>query len=202
MSKKNNFFWASYADLMTSLFFIMLVLFVLVIAMMKRQQKATEQQLRKIIEIQSAVKELPKAYFAYDGVYKRFSLKQNIEFAINTDALKNKEDEKYLVNVGFSIKKLIDMLKVKYKNQDIKYLVLIEGMSSGDNYKNNYLLSYARAWAVKKLWDTNNIQLDPAICEIQISGSGTGGVGRYPKSNDKKNQRILIQVIPKIGNIE
>jgi hypothetical protein len=202
MTKKANFFWASYADLMTSLFFIMLVLFVLVIAMMKRQQQATERQLRKIIEIQSAVKELPKDYFAYDSIYKRFSLIENVEFAINTDILKKQSDEKYLVNVGFSIKKLIDTLKVKYQNQDIKYLILIEGMSSGDNYKNNYLLSYARAWAVKKLWDANNIKLDPAICEIQISGSGTGGVGRYPKTNDKKNQRILIQVIPKIGTIE
>lgn len=202
MSKKDNFFWASYADLMTSLFFIMLVLFVLVIAMMKRQQQATERQLRKIIEIQSAVKELPKDYFAYDSIYKRFSLIENVEFDINTDILKKQSDEKYLVNVGFSIKKLIDTLKVKYQNQDIKYLILIEGMSSGDNYKNNYLLSYARAWAVKKLWDANNIKLDPAICEIQISGSGTGGVGRYPKTNDKKNQRILIQVIPKIGAIE
>jgi len=202
MSKKTNFFWASYADLMTSLFFIMLVLFVLVIAMMKRQQQATEQQLQKIKEIQSAVKELPQEYFAYDSEYKRFSLIENVEFAINTDVLKNQSDEKYLVNVGRSIKKLIDTLKVKYQNQDIKYMILIEGMSSSDNYKNNYLLSYARAWAVKKLWDKNGISLDPAICEIQISGSGTGGVGRYAKSRDKKNQRILIQVIPKIGNIE
>ena len=86
--------------------------------------------------------------------------------------------------------------------EDIKYLILIEGMSSSDNYKNNYLLSYARAWAVKKLWDTNNIDLDPSICEIQISGSGPGGIGRYPKNEDKKNQRILIQIIPKIGNID
>ncbi len=202
MSKKTNFFWASYADLMTSLFFIMLVLFVLVITMMKRQQHATEQQLRKIIEIQSAVKELPKDYFAYDSIYKRFSLIENVEFALNTNVLKKKSDEQYLVNVGYSIKKLIDTLKVKYQNQDIKYLVLIEGMTSGDSYKNNYPLSYTRAWAVKKLWDANNIKLDPAICEIQIAGSGTGGVGRYSKTNDKKNQRILIQVIPKIGNIE
>lgn len=200
MSKKTNFFWASYADLMTSLFFIMLVLFVLVIAMMKRQQKATEQQLRRIIEIQSAVKELPKEYFAYDGVYKRFSLKQNVEFVINTDIFKNTGDEAYLVNVGRSVKKLTDVLKQKYAGQDIRYLILIEGMSSADNYKNNYLLSYARAWAVKKLWDKNDIKLDPSVCEIQISGSGTGGIGRL--KNDRKNQRILIQVIPKIGTIE
>lgn len=202
MSKKTNFFWASYADLMTSLFFIMLVLFVLVIAMMKRQQLATEQQLKKIIEIQSAVKALPKKYFAYDSIYKRYSLLQNVEFKTNTDILKDQKDKQYLVKVGESIKQLIDTLQVKYKNQDIKYLVLIEGMSSSDNYTNNYPLSYLRAWAVKKLWDDNKIHLNASVCEIQISGSGTGGVGRFTRKQGKKNQRILIQVIPKIGNIE
>jgi len=202
MSKKSNFFWASYADLMTSLFFIMLVLFVLVIAMMKRQQKATEQQLKNIKEVQAAVKELPKEYFAYDSIYKRFSLKNNIEFRINTDYFKNKSDEKYLVNVGKSIKKLIDNLGKKYKDQDIRYIVLIEGMTSNDPYSKNYELSYIRALAVKKLWDNNNIRLNPAVCEIQITGSGTGGVGRFSKNSDRKNQRILIQVIPKIGNLE
>ena len=74
---------------MTSLFFIMLVLFVLTIAMMKRQQAATEMQLKKIKEIQAAVKELPEDYFAYDTIYKRFSLKQNIEFELNTDRFRN-----------------------------------------------------------------------------------------------------------------
>jgi hypothetical protein len=198
--KQTNFFWASYADLMTSLFFIMLVLFVLVIAMMKRQQAATELQLRRIKEIQSAVRELPPAYFAYDSVYKRFSLKQNIEFVINKDELKNTNDKKYLLEVGRAIKGLTDVLKKKYSGQDIRYVILIEGMSSADNYKNNYLLSYARAWAVKKLWDKNDIVLDPSVCEIQISGSGTGGVGRLEQ--DISNQRILIQVIPKIGTLE
>ena len=74
----------------------------------KRQQAATEQQLRKIIEIQSAVKELPKEYFAYDAVYKRFSLKQNVEFIINTNQFKNVQDEDYLLKVGKSIKSLTD----------------------------------------------------------------------------------------------
>jgi len=202
MSKKSNFFWASYADLMTSLFFIMLVLFVLVIAMMKRQQKATEQQLKSIIEVQAAVKELPEKYFAYDSIYKRFSLIENIEFQINTDYFKNKKDEEYLINVGKSIKKLIDNLGKKYSDRDIRYIVLIEGMASSDPYPKNYELSYLRALAVKKLWDNNKIRLNPTVCEIQITGSGTGGVGRFNKKNDRKNQRILIQVIPKIGNLE
>ncbi len=83
MSKKTNFFWASYADLMTSLFFIMLVLFVLTIAMMKRQQKATVEQLKRIVEIQNSVKELDTRYFYYQDEYKRFSLKEQIQFALD-----------------------------------------------------------------------------------------------------------------------
>ncbi len=202
MSKKSNFFWASYADLMTSLFFIMLVLFVLVIAMMKRQQKVTEQQLESIVEVQAAVKELPEKYFAYDRIYKRFSLIENIEFQTNTYFFKNTKDEEYLINVGKSIKNLIDNLGKKYKDRDIRYIVLIEGMTSSDLYAKNYELSYLRALAVKKLWDDNRIKLNPTVCEIQITGSGTGGVGRFDKKNDRKNQRILIQVIPKIGNLK
>jgi len=180
----------------------MLVLFVLVIAMMKRQQKATELQLKNIKEVQSAVKELPKEYFAYDSIYKRFSLKNNVEFKINTDYFKNKNDEEYLINVGKSIKKLIDNLESKYKGQDIRYIVLIEGMTSNDSYSKNYELSYLRALAVKKLWDRNKIHLNPSVCEIQITGSGTDGWDDLTKKNDRKNQRILIQVIPKIGNLE
>lgn len=36
---KNNFFWISYTDLMTSLFFIMLILFVMASSGLYRQKK-------------------------------------------------------------------------------------------------------------------------------------------------------------------
>ena len=48
MPKRAKIFWTSYADLMTSLSFITLVLFVLAIAMMKRKAAATEKQLTTI----------------------------------------------------------------------------------------------------------------------------------------------------------
>jgi flagellar motor protein MotB len=201
-SKTANFFWPSFTDLMTSMFFIMLVLYVLTYVKMKHQQKATEQQLNKIKEIQAAVRELPPDYFEYDSVYKRFSLKRNIEFETETDVLRTKSDEQYLVKVGNAIKALIDTLKVKYVSQDIKYVVLIEGMASNDNYIDNYPLSYMRAWAVLKLWERANILLDQSVCEVQVAGSGTGGIGRFSGSHEKRNQRILIQIVPKIGNIK
>jgi len=199
--KGSDFFWPSFTDLMTSLFFIMLVLYVLTYLKLTNQQKATEQQLNKIKEIQAAVKELPKEYFQYDSIYKRFSLVQNVEFEKGKDIIKPK-DEQYLVKVGNSIRGLIDNLKRKYAHQDIKYVVIIEGMASNDNFNNNFPLSYMRAWAVLKLWHVQNIILDPTVCEVQVAGSGTSGIGRFSSNEEFKNQRILIQIVPKIGEIK
>jgi outer membrane protein OmpA-like peptidoglycan-associated protein len=202
MSKKTNFFWASYADLMTSLFFIMLVLFVLTIAMMKRQQKATVEQLKRIVEIQNSVKELDKRYFYYQDEYKRFSLKKQIQFDPAKSTIKP-EYKEYLLEVGRNIESLIKRLQTKYQNNDIKYMIIIEGMSSKDNYKYNDELSYQRALSLLKLWNQNSIYFDPTFCELQIAGSGTKGVGRFEGiKNEYKNQQFLIQIIPKIGKIE
>ena len=71
-----------------------------------------------------------------------------------------------------------------------------------DNYIDNYPLSYKRAWAVMKLWQRENVMPDQSVCEVQVAGSGTGGIGRFPNNEEFKNQRILIQIVPKIGEIK
>lgn len=201
MARKASFFWASYADLMTSLFFIMLVLFVLSVGMLRKKQKATEEQLKKIEEIQSSVKELPEEYFAYQEEFKRHTLKRQIQFQTGLSIIEE-EEKPYLLGVGKSLETLINKLKGddRYKGMDIRYLVVIEGMASNDNYALNYELSYARALSLYRFWAEKNIKFDPEICEVQIAGSGIGGVGRYSKpAEEYKNQRFLIQVVPKIG---
>ena len=119
--KNSGFFWPSFADLMTALFFIMLVLYVLTYLklsnerrIIEKEKKATEQQLIKIKEIQAAVKELPKEYFQYDSIYKRFSLVQNVEFEKGKDIIKPK-DKVYLIEVGNSIRKLINDLYLLFQ---------------------------------------------------------------------------------------
>lgn len=199
--KGSDFFWPSFTDLMTSLFFIMLTLYLLTYVKLENQKKVTEKQLKQIKEVQNAIKELPEKYFTYDSIYKRFSLNQNIEFGTN-ESIINHDDSIYLTGVGLSIKSLIDTLKFKYKDQDIKYVLIIEGMASKDTFTKNYPLSYERAWALFKLWKNNGLVPDESICEVQIAGSGTGGIGRYPNADDKKNQRILIQILPKIGDLK
>lgn len=78
--RRDNFFWISYSDLMTSLFFIMMVLFVVTIGYLQYQKSATEKQLEKITELNAAVKQLPAEYFEYQPLYKRFRLKEQIQF--------------------------------------------------------------------------------------------------------------------------
>lgn len=200
-TKNNRYFWAGYADLMTSLFFIMLVLYALTYLKLTNQKKATEEQLKKIQEVQSAVKKLPETYFKYDEEYKRFSLKRDIEFDKGSSEFKTEHDRDYLIAVGQSIYELIQKLKNENAQQDIQYVVLIEGMASDDKYPRNHVLSYERALAVAELWKYSDVKLDESICEIQVAGSGTGGIGRNTM-DETKNQRILIQIIPKIGEIE
>ncbi|MCP9769415.1 hypothetical protein EGI22_16045 [Lacihabitans sp. LS3-19] len=197
--KESNFFWVSYSDLMTSLFFIMLTLYVLTVVLLKYRQKATEEQLRKINDIQNATKALPKEYFEYDDRFKRFEMKLRITFPPNGSIIHpTKHDSLKLV--GKSIENLITSLKAKYNNDNISYMVVIEGMASKDKFPGNDALSYDRARALKSLWSNQKIKLDPTVCELIVAGSGIGGVGRL--ENETLNQRFLIQIIPKIGKIE
>lgn len=200
--KKNNFFWVSYADLMTSLFFIMMVLFVVTIGYLQFEKKITEKELEKIKELQTAVKQLPDKYFSYQPQYKRFKLNKTISFTSGSSTIKN-EDHEYLLDVGHSIINLVDSLNAKeeYKNFDIKYLVVVEGMSSKDKYSRNFELSYERALSLYKLWQKNDIIFKPEVCEIQIAGSGTDGVREFLGKDERKNQQFLIHIVPKIGEM-
>jgi len=203
--KNNNIFWISYSDLMTSLFFIMLVLFVVTIGYLQFQKQATEKQLKKIEELQTAVKRLPENYFEYQPQYKRFKLRNQIQFDRGLADIKPMYID-YLEKVGKSINDTIQKLSANenYKNFEIKYLVVIEGMASKDPYPDNFKLSYNRAFSIYKLWKNkfqNSILFNPEYCEIQISGSGIGGIREYSGVNEYKNQQILIHIVPKIGKI-
>lgn len=201
--KKDNIFWISYSDLMTSLFFVMLVLFVVTIGYLKYNLVTTEQQLEKIQELQTAVQKLPKEYFEYQPEYKRFKLNKQIQFQSGSSYI-NPQYHKYLIEVGDAILSLIIELKNqdKFQKLDIKYLVVIEGMASKDNYSRNYELSYERALSLYNFWKSKGISFDATDCEIQISGSGTEGIREYTGQSEYKNQQFLIHIIPKMGKIQ
>ena len=170
---------------------------------MQFQIEATEEQLKIIREIQTAVQELPEQYFSYQEEYKRFELNKEIEFQKGSDKIDDSYND-YLIDVGNSIQNLINTLysKAEFKDFDIKYQVVIEGMASKDAYAYNFELSYKRALSLYRLWKEKGISFDPEICEIQIAGSVTDGVREHSGVDENKNQQFLIHIIPKIGKIE
>lgn len=201
-NKDKDFFWPSYVDLLTGLFIVMLILFVLSYKLLSESKKTTEEELNKIKEIQKISENLPKNFFEYQPEFKRWTLIRQPQFPINSDQIPL-SDYDYLKQVGQSLITMVDSLKLKYRDDSLKYLIVIEGMSSKIGYNpdpNN--LSYRRAKALVDFWTQHNILFDKQVCELLIVGSGIEGIGRYPYDpplyeQERKNQRILIQIVPK-----
>jgi len=195
---------------MTALFIVMLVLFVLSYKLFQDKQSellVQVEQLRKIQEIELALKGLEGKYFRFDPVNKRHELKVDVTFDKDSWVIKEK-DKEVLYRAGLTLKKIIEDIK---EDQGVKYLVIIEGMAARDPYNSRfhvdkrdygYQLSYNRALALLNFWQARNIQFNSNRFEIIIAGSGFYGTGRYTGRREYENKRFLIQVIPKIGKIE
>ena len=209
--KRESFFWTSYSDLMTSLFFIMLTLFVLAIALLHREvvnigkdRDATEAELKKINEIRDAVQSIDSFYFFYDSNYKKHILKTKVKFqkgSSNINDLSQATKDTLRV-VRDTIKAFLDELISKDKKAT--YLLIIEGQASKDNYYYNNQLSYDRALALFKYWfpeQNETLRFYNLPCEVVIAGAGY--MDGKPRANiNEDNQRFLIQIIPKPGIID
>ena len=210
--KRESFFWTSYSDLMTSLFFIMLTLFVLAIALLHREvvqigkdRDATEAELQKINEIRTAVQSIDSTYFSYDPAYKKHILRTEVKFRAGSSNMNDLDQatKDELLAVRDTIKSFLDDLIAKDKSAS--YLLIIEGQASRDNYPLNNQLSYERALSLFKFWFPNQkeitLQFYNLPCEVVIAGAGyMEGKPRAPRNED--NQRFLIQIIPKPGIID
>lgn len=249
MKKKKSHFWASYADLMTSLFFLMVILFIICIVELRnigitpgdlarlryeldsiksvnsslglRLEKtnvhldsmtylvnATQEQIDKVNEINGATENLNPNFFVYDPLHKKHKLNFDVKFRIEDDAITNisRVEREKLLAVGKTLETFVDSAHVN--NPEVQYLLIIEGQASRDGLEQmdyNYDLSYRRAKNLKKYWDSNGILFDAGNCEVLISGSGDGrlsGTGLMRENEETANQRFLIHILPKPGQIE
>lgn len=214
--KKESFFWTSYSDLMTSLFFVMLILFVLVIVLLHKRMEATEHQLEEIKKVEASTKELTKSdYFSYRPEYKKYVLDVKCYFDINTCSINDLQANRdSLRKAGEAIRDFLN------KNSANKYLLIIEGQASRNTERyteHNYNLSFQRALTLMTFWK-DVCKIDFGLnCEIQIAGSGDGRYNfgftdgdstssfkehdatlmRERNSRERDNQRFIIHIIPK-----
>jgi outer membrane protein OmpA-like peptidoglycan-associated protein len=207
--KKSNFFWVSYADLMTSLFFIMLVLYVVSFAILQSKQGeliAQAEQLKEIKNVQKALEGLDSIYFIFDNVNKRYRIREDVLFQSGsskiTDIPLNKRKELY--NAGISLYNKID--EIIQSNPSVDYLLVIEGNTqrSNGNWKSSpnigYELSYKRALSLFNYWKSRGLDFRGlgSQCEIILAGSGYFGYSRDTK-NERNNRKFSIQVTSKVG---
>lgn len=197
--KKESFFWTSYSDLMTSLFFVMLVLFILVIVLLHKRMEATEAQLQEIKKVEESTKDLSKDYFEYRPEYKKYVLNIQVRYPAGKSDLNDItafDKETQLSRLSEAGKEIQDFLNKHHENQ---YVLIIEGQASKDNYLFNYELSYQRALALMRYWIEDNGINFGHNCEILISGSGDGKLDTHSmrESVETENQRFLIHILPK-----
>jgi outer membrane protein OmpA-like peptidoglycan-associated protein len=214
MSKENrDFFWPSYVDLMTVLFLVMLVLFVLSYKMFEgKDQENREniarlqvevQEKRKLDEIKAALSRLDDKYFQYNEKYKRHELLVDVLFE-QSSAVIPERSRAPLRRAGQNLSQVINSIDEK----DVKYLIVIDGRAAsfpeGDPRnvtQREYALqlSYQRALALLKFWQNAGIKFPKDRIELIAAGSGFEGAGR---KGDIRDRRFVIQILPKVGELE
>ena len=216
MSKNRNgsLFWISYADLMTSLFFVMLVLFVISVSRMQialTEANVTIKQQQQILQLDNQFKILSaSSELIYIEENKIFTSKELLGIDIfmpESDEIKNEHSET-IRRVGHSIESILKELN--HQNPDLSYLLVIEGTAAIplENLKSGtynpdlqypYMLSYKRALAVYNFWRRDSIDLRKYNAEVLICGSGFNGRNRDTQNEDN-NKRFVIQILPKVAS--
>lgn len=207
--KKSSFFWVSFADLMTSLFFIMLVLYVITFAILQSKQSdliVQAQQLEKIKNVQKAIENLDSTYYHFDSINKRYKLNIDVKFNPNSYEINDISLDKRLElakagkNLYSKIKSIIDT------SSTIDYLLIIEGNTQrfNNNWETSpevgYILSYKRSLSLYSYWKKMGYDFGDlgSQCEVILAGSGY-----FSQSRDvlyeEKNRRFTIQVTSKVG---
>ena len=194
--KQKDPFWTSYSDLMTSLFFVMLVLFIICLVKvggmngeLRRAYKeaiADKQDLENILRLEDQFKVLSESSsLEYDSIRKMFYAKDFQEkeiFYSNDDKIK----PEYLGIVDTVGNDILQILKSLNQNEAFNYQMVIEGnaaikwqnLRSGNYNPDNvemYHLSYNRALALYLYWKSKGIDFRKYNTEVIIAGSGFNG---------------------------
>ncbi len=197
---KSGLFWITFSDVLLSLFFVILILFIFTFFKLKEQNASLVKRVEKLLFLEQVEENMKLlgdgGIFEYNENLKKYILKEKVNFAISSTQIP-KSSEYNLLIAGKKIQSIIKTLKSNAisNKQNVKYLLIIEGMASKDNFKKNFELSYGRAKAVFDFWEASDIDFDPTVVEILISGSGTIGSAR--SNQESQNQSIMVQVVPK-----
>lgn len=211
---KDDYFWPSYSDLMTALFFVMLVLYILTFVKLKHDQekfRVSAKKYDKLLAIEKSLSSLDKDLFDFDSKNKRYKLKTEATFnsgSCDIDDLSGSQLFK-LKRAGNNIYTLLKELG--RQDASVSYLLVLEGNTARSldggswNYEvmpdRGYELSYCRALSLFNYWASKGYDFRTLDnCEVMIAGSGYFGKSREEK--ERKNKRFTIQITGKLGEFK
>jgi hypothetical protein len=207
---------------MTSMFFIMLVLFVLTIGYLQvkisenekliKELKIREQgliqeteRLQKLLNLEEQFKPLINdSSFYYLPDCKKFIVRDlmGVEIFMPNKIVIKKEFIQRTLRAGKKIEVFLKGLNTQ--NKGFSYLLVIEGnmankwdQSISKDNTLGYTTSYQRALAVYNLWTRHGIDFRKFNAEVLLCGSGFNGLCR--DEVEENNKRFSIQIIPKVS---
>lgn len=159
---------------------------------------------RKIAEILESLRQLDTGgNFVYNEKCRRFELKMDVLFQTN----KHEIPSQYLSGLKAAGRELQSFVANARQYENVKFVIVIDGRAAKRHgvsvYSPSFLsemrrLSYNRALSLYNLWKSSNIIFDNKYAELIVSGSGFEGSCRYIGSEEDKNKRFVIQIIPYI----
>ena len=221
--KNSNIFWISYADIMTSLFFILLVLFVVSFSLFRSEMNRADRieiefkKYQEITAIEEALTTFDDRYFDFDAINKRYRLNINVRFEPDSaDIFFN--NNQILENIYQAGKEIyVKINEILEENERAHLLLIIEGnaqricddwiLQINCNWRSDngivagYELSYRRALALFNFWKARGLDLNDLTSihngrfEAIIAGSGHFGLSRA--DNEFLNRRFTLQITSK-----
>lgn len=198
---ENGYYWPAYVDFMTVLFFIALGIGGLMYLQYVKQIQGLKKYQNLVNETISINERLKKEFKEQNiqldaGAKDKIKLKGDFYFETNQDTLRDQNAKNFIVSIGQSIKRVLDVDSNKFK-----YTIVIEGHTDdkGEEEYNNGL-SFKRAVSIANIWKKECKLILP---DYEIVPAGYGELRPIQQNiNDSSralNRRIEISISPKMS---
>ena len=230
MAKKESYLWTSYSDLMTSLFFVMLVLFVLSLAIVKKNNIAIIEQNKELLQLKDSLsKALQEANVTIEQQDRILRIDEQFQPLQEAGAFKYYEKSRKFVakdllgveifnpnssdildeykSTALEVGRVIDttLQNLHSQNPDFRYLLVIEGNVANTfdhRYDEDGIYGYKLSYerALAVYLLWQQRGIDLRKYNTEVLLCGSGWNGLDRDVIEDYNKRFSIQIIPKVSS--
>lgn len=230
MAKKESYLWTSYSDLMTSLFFVMLVLFILSLAIVKKNNIAIIEQNKELLQLKDSLsKALQEANVTIEQQDRILRIDEQFQPLQEAGAFKYYEKSRKFVakdllgveifnpnssnildeykSIALEVGRIIDttLQTLHSQNPDFRYLLVIEGNVANTfdhRYDEDGIYGYKLSYerALAVYLLWQQRGIDLRKYNTEVLLCGSGWNGQDRDVIEDYNKRFSIQIIPKVSS--